>query len=63
MTYIKGSLMFNTLYETMGESKFFKALGDYYKHYSLQIATPAQMSDCFAKTGGQDLSTIFSTYE
>lgn len=62
MTYIKGSLMFNTLYETMGESKFFKALGDYYKHYSFQIATPAQMSDCFSKTGGAELSTIFSNY-
>ncbi len=62
MTYIKGSLLFNTLHETMGESRFFKALAAYYKETMFTVAAPSQMIDCFAKTGGAEITTIFQSF-
>lgn len=62
MTYIKGSLLFSTLYETMGQTKFFKALGNYYKDAMFSLATPSQMVECFAKTGGTEIATIFNNF-
>ena len=61
-TYVKGSLMFNTLYETMGANKFWKALSSYFDGAQFTIATPSQMSACFASAGGQELATIFSNF-
>lgn len=62
MTYIKGSLLFNTLYETMGESKFFRALSDYYNDAMFTVAPPSQMIDSFARVGGNELATIFDNF-
>lgn len=61
-TYVKGSLLFNTLYETMGKTKFWKALSNYYDNACYTVATPSQMIDCFAKTGGNELATVFDAY-
>ena len=61
-TYVKGSLLFNTLYETMGATKFWKALGSYYDGAQFTIAQPSQMSACFASAGGQELSNIFNAF-
>ena len=61
-TYIKGSLLFNTLYETAGEAKFWKALSNYYDEAQFTIAQPSQMSACFANVGGQELSNIFTAF-
>ena len=61
-TYVKGSLLFNTLYETMGKTKFFKALANYYNDACYTVATPNQMINCFAKTGGSEIATIFDAY-
>ncbi len=62
MTYIKGSLMFNTIHEVLGETKFFKALSDYYNQAMFQIAHPSEMIDCFAKVGGTEIATIFNNF-
>lgn len=62
MTYIKGSLLFNTVHETLGEKKFFKALSDYYKEAMFTVATPSQLIDSFAKVGGEEIATIFSNF-
>lgn len=62
MTYTKGSLLFATLYETMGESKFLRALSDYYKQNAYTIATPQDMTDSFVRCGNKELSTIFDKF-
>lgn len=62
MTYVKGSLMFSTLYDTMGETKFFKALADYYKNAMFDVATPSQIIQSFSRVGGTELGTIFVNF-
>ena len=62
MTYLKGSLMFNTVHETIGTTKFFKALANYYNEAMFTIATPAQMIDSFSKVGGVEIGTIFEKF-
>ncbi len=61
-TYVKGSLLFNTLYETMGKAKFFKALTKYYNEAQFTLAAPAQLTDCFSSTGGTELATIIDSF-
>lgn len=61
-TYVKGSLLFNTMYETMGAGKFWKALSSYFNEAQFTIATPSQMSACFASAGGQELANIFNAF-
>jgi len=62
MTYVKGSLMFNTLYETMGKTKFMKALSDYYTQAAFTVAPSTQMIQCFAKVGGEEIAAIFNNF-
>lgn len=62
MTYVKGSLLFNTLYETLGEAKFFKALTKYYKQAAFTLATPQVLTDCFANVGGTEAASIIHTF-
>ena len=62
MTYLKGSLMFNTVHETMGEAKFFKALATYYDEAMFTIAPPSQLIACFSKVGGVEIGTIFEKF-
>ena len=61
-TYVKGSLLFNTMYETMGATKFWKALSSYFNEAQFTIAAPSQMSACFATAGGQELGNIFTAF-
>ena len=61
-TYVKGSLLFNTMYETLGASKFWKALANYYNEAQFTIAQPSQLSACFAAVGGQEVASIFNAF-
>lgn len=61
-TYVKGSLLFNTMYETLGANRFWKALAAYFDEAQFTIAQPSQMSACFAQVGGQELATIFNAF-
>ena len=61
-TYVKGSLLFNTMYETMGKARFWKALSAYFDEAQFTIAQPSQLAACFAAAGGQELATIFNTF-
>ena len=61
-TYVKGSLLFNTMYETLGANKFWKALSAYFGEAQFSIATPQQMSACFAAAGGQEVASIFNAF-
>ncbi len=62
MTYIKGSLLFNTLYEAMGEQKFFKALATYFDTAKMQIASPETLIACFAQTHSEKIKNIFDAF-
>ena len=62
MTYVKGSLLFNTLYESLGAQKFWKCLADYYQMAQFTIAQPNTMSSCFAHIGGSQVANIFTTF-
>lgn len=62
MTYVKGSLLFNTLYESLGEQKFWKGLANYYQTAQFSIASPTTMSECFANVGGNQVSNIFTIF-
>lgn len=62
MTYVKGSLLFNTLYESMGAQKFWKCLSHYYQTAQFSIAEPKIMSGCFANVCGGQVENIFVTF-
>ena len=62
MTYVKGSLLFNTLYESLGAPKFWKCIAHYYQTAQFQIAEPNTMSGCFASIGGKQVENIFTTF-
>lgn len=62
MTYVKGSLMFNTLYEAMGKQKFFKALSTYFDTAKMTVAEPSAMIECFNKASGSNATGIFETF-
>lgn len=61
-TYVKGCLMFNTLYDTMGATKFWKALANYYNDAMFTIAQPSQMIESFVEIGGSELSKIMTDF-
>lgn len=62
MTYVKSSLMFYSLYQTMGETKFYKALSDYYNNCKLTVAHPQNMVSSFSKAFGSDMSGVFDSF-
>ena len=62
MTYVKGSLLFYTAYETVGATKFWKSLQNYFDEARFTIAQQSQLIDCFAQVCGQELATIFNTF-
>lgn len=61
-TYTKGALLFDTLRESVGERKFFKALKDYFKYYSYKNARPADMIASFESSTGYKLEGFFSSW-
>lgn len=61
-TYVKGCLMFNDLYSTIGASKFKTALKKYVDCYKLEMALPQDMIDIFSETYGVDLTDWFTAY-
>lgn len=61
-TYTKGALLFDTLRETVGERKFFKALKDYFKYFGYENASPADMISCFENSTGYKLEGFFETW-
>lgn len=61
-TYVKGVLMFNSVYETVGQRKFLKALRDYYEDFAFKNATPADMIASFSHSTGYDLEGYFNSF-
>lgn len=61
-TYVKGSLLFGTLYELMGASRFTKALQTYFDSAECCIATPQTMIQAFVSAGGKEMEKIFTDF-
>ena len=61
-TYVKGTLMFSSIYDTIGEKAFVKALKYYYEHNLYGIATPTIVIQCFSNGSGRNLRPIFESY-
>ena len=61
-TYVKGSLLFNSIYETMGASKFWKALSNYYSEGQFTVAEPSMMIDCFVNVSSKEIGAIFNSF-
>ena len=62
LTYVKGSILFYTAYETVGATKFWKSLKNYFDGAQFTIAQPSQMIECFSGVCGNELATIFNTF-
>ena len=61
-TYVKGTLIFSTIYDLVGEKKFINALKYYYSHNLYGIATPSTVIQCFSRGSGKNLEGIFTSF-
>ena len=61
-TYVKGSLLFNTIYETVGATKFWKSLARYYDEAQFTIAPVSMMVDSFTGVCGAEVGSIFNAF-
>lgn len=62
VTYVRGCLLFYTVYDNVGEAKFFNALSRYFNQYKMTLATPQQMIDSFCQACNKDVSGIFDAF-
>ncbi len=51
VAYIKPCIMYDTLRTTVGDSKFFTALKNYYENYKFKVSTPDELIGAFEKAG------------
>ena len=61
-TYVKGSLLFNSVYEAMGKTRFWKALSHYYDEGQFTIAEPGLMINCFVDASSKEIGSIFNAF-
>ena len=61
-TYVKGMLLFATVYEVVGEKDFDKALAYYYKQNAYGTVTPEVVIKCFSKASGKNLTNLFNSW-
>lgn len=61
-TYVKGSLMFESLYQLVGKDKFIKSLKEYFENYKYKNATPNNLVSAFEKICKQELNSFFESW-
>lgn len=61
-TYVKGSIMFYNIYNTMGSTKFYKALSTYFDQCKGSTATVDDMIRCFSSAFGSSMQSLFDSY-
>lgn len=62
LTYLKGTLMFDSLRQSLGDKKFFKCLKNYYKEYAYKNSSAERLIESFVKTSGVDLEGFFESW-
>lgn len=61
-TYVKGVLMFESLYQIVGKDKFIKSLQSYFEENKYSNTTPENLIKIFEETYNQDLSNFFDSW-
>ncbi len=61
-TYTKGAIMFDTLRQTVGDNKFYKALKTYYKTFMYKTPTAVEFIDCMSRATGYRLDAFFESW-
>ena len=60
--YVKGTLMFDSLYQLIGKKNFLKCVQLYAQNYSYKIATPSALIGCFEKASKTNLENFFDCW-
>lgn len=60
--YVKGVLMYESLYTLIGEKDFIKALNNYYKTYAYTNVTPDCLFKSFEEASGMSLQNFFDSW-
>ena len=60
--YVKGTLMFDSLYQLIGKKQFLKAIKLYAKTYAYKISTPECLIGCFEKSTKTNLENFFDCW-
>lgn len=61
-TYVKGNLMFESLYQLVGKDKFLKSLKEYFNTSKYSNTTPSDLISCFEKICKQNLTNFFDSW-
>ncbi|MBQ7226939.1 MAG: M1 family metallopeptidase [Clostridia bacterium] len=61
-TYVKGSLLFDSVRHTVGDEEFFSALKTYYKTYCGKIASDEELIACFENVCDMSLKSFFESW-
>ena len=61
-TYVKGVLMYESLYQLIGEKSFCKSLKTYFENNKYSNSTPNDLFSAFGKTTEQDLTNFFESW-
>lgn len=60
--YVKGTLMYDSLYQLIGKKHFINALKLYCKNYAYKISTPECLIACFEKSTKTNLENFFNCW-
>ena len=61
-TYVKGVLMYESLYELIGEKKFCAGLKTYFENNKYKNVTPENLINAFEEASKQELSNFFDSW-
>lgn len=61
-TYVKGVLMWDSLYQLIGKKEFLKCLKNYFNEYKFKIVKPNDLINSLSKTSKTDLSNFFASW-
>ena len=62
VSYVKGALLYNTIYETFGEEKFLKIMKRYLSEYKYQNVKPEHFVGIVEKVTMKDMESFFSSW-
>ena len=62
VSYVKGALLYNTLYETFGEEKFLKILQTYLKEYKFKNVNPDHFIGMVEQVTMKDMTGFFKSW-
>ena len=62
ITYVKGILMYDSLYKLIGKKEFYKAIKTYYEDNKFSFSTPEKLISSFSKSTKRDLTGFFSSW-